>query len=132
MSKRAELRRNEKETTKKKTATYIYTEEQLEQKLEEMAGEKIREKVKEEVDKIRQEVTDEVETEVMSKLLILPMEVLKDHYWPKSYPQMLHKFIDYILEYYDKWEDGELDMEQMKEDLWKYAGIRLEHEKLED
>lgn len=128
MSKRAELRRNEKETTKKKTATYIYTEEQLEQKLEEMAGEKIRA----EVDKIRQEVTDEVETEVMSKLLILPMEVLKDHYWPKSYPKRLHGFIDYILEYYDKWEDGELDMEQMKQDLWDYAGIRLEAEKTED
>ena len=36
------------------------------------------------------------------------------------------EFTAYVLEYYQKWQDGELDMDEMKEDLWNYAGFRLE------
>ena len=35
-------------------------------------------------------------------------------------------FVDKVLEYYGRWEDGELDMDKLKEDLWEYGGIRLE------
>lgn len=49
-----------------------------------------------------------------------------DHYWQKSYEKKIPEFTAYVLEYYQKWQDGELDMDEMKEDLWKYAGFRLE------
>lgn len=28
--------------------------------------------------------------------------------------------------YYEKWQNDELDMDKLKEDLWVYGGVRLE------
>ena len=75
---------------------------------------------------MKKEIHEKVLNEVLSLLLVLPMEVLMDHFWPGSYKQKIPKFIDYVLEYYQKWSDGKLDMEDMKKDLWEYAGVRLE------
>lgn len=55
-----------------------------------------------------------------------------DHYWPKSYRERLPGFVDKVLEYHGRWEDGELDMDELKEDLWKYGGIRLEPAQIEE
>ena len=30
-----------------------------------------------------------------------------------------------FLEYYERWQNGELDMEKLKEDLWEYGGVKL-------
>lgn len=57
------------------------------------------------------------------------MEVLMDHYWQKSYAKRIPEFTDYVLDYYDRWLKGELDMDEMKKDLWEYAGVRLEESK---
>lgn len=65
----------------------------------------------------------------MTLLLTLPMEVLMDHYWQKSYAKRIPEFTDYVLDYYDRWLKGELDMDEMKKDLWEYAGVRLEESK---
>ena len=54
-----------------------------------------------------------------------------DHYWPKSYEKRLPGFVDKVIEYYEMWQDGKLDMDKMKEDLWQYGGVRLEPEKVE-
>lgn len=35
-------------------------------------------------------------------------------------------FMKKLLILYWRWEDGELDMDKLKEDLWEYGGIRLE------
>ena len=51
-----------------------------------------------------------------------------DHYWPKSYAKKIPEFTNYVLEYYERWQNGELDMDELKEDLWRYGGIRLEVE----
>lgn len=30
-----------------------------------------------------------------------------------------------VLEYYERWQNGELDMDKLKEDLWEYGGVKL-------
>ena len=62
----------------------------------------------------------------MALLFVLPMEVLMDFYWTKSYAKKIPEFTQHLLDYYAKWENGELDMDKMKEDLWEYGGVRLE------
>ena len=53
------------------------------------------------------------------------LEVLMDHYWTKSYAKRIPKFTELVLEYYERWQNGELDMEKLKEDLWEYGGVKL-------
>ena len=65
----------------------------------------------------------------MVLLLTLPLEVLMDHYWQKSYAKRIPKFTEQVLEYYERWQNGELDMDKLKEDLWEYGGVRLEESK---
>lgn len=64
--------------------------------------------------------------QAMILLLTLPLEVLMDHYWPKSYAKRIPEFTEYVLEYYEKWQNDELDIDKLKEDLWVYGGVRLE------
>lgn len=115
---RAERRRNQRESAKAKTATYNLTKEQLDKA--------VREGVKERIAEVKQQATDDAINTAMVLLLTLPLEVLMDHYWQKSCKQRLPKFTELVLEYYRRWQDGELDMDKLKEDLWEHGGIRLE------
>lgn len=76
--------------------------------------------------KAKKEATDEAVNTAMILLLTLPMKVLMDHYWTKSYEKRLPGFINHVLEYYEKWQNGELDMDQMREELWEVGGVKLE------
>ena len=40
----------------------------------------------------------------MLLLLTLPLKVLMDHYWKKSYTKRMPEFINYVLEYYEQWQ----------------------------
>ena len=102
---RAERRRAQKLKQKEKTTTYNLTKAQL-----------IR---------VKQEATDDAVNTAMVLLLTLPLEVLMDHYWTKSYAKRIPKFTERVLEYYERWQNGELDMEKLKEDLWEYGGVKL-------
>lgn len=113
---RAENRRAKK--AKAKTATYNLTEEQIDLM--------VRERVEKIVEEAKQQATQEAVNTAMVLLLSLPLEVLMDHYWKKSYAKKIPEFTNYILEYYRMWQDGELDMETLKDDLWEYGGVRLE------
>ena len=62
----------------------------------------------------------------MILLLTLPMEVLMDHYWTKTYAKKIPEFTDHVLEYYRRWQDGEIKLEDLQKDLWEYGGVRLE------
>lgn len=115
---RAERRRAEREALKKKTKTYNLTQEQLEIK--------IREGVKSEVERIKLEATENAIDTAMYLLLALPLTVLKESYWQKSYAKRLPKFTEQVIEYYKKWQDGEIDIEELKKDLWEYGGVRIE------
>ena len=97
---RAERRRAQKCEQKAKTATYNLTRAQLDAL--------VREKISGELDRVKQEATNDAINQAMILLLTLPLEVLMDHYWPKSYAK------------------DELDMDKLKEDLWVYGGVRLE------
>ena len=87
---------------------------------------KVQEKIGVKIAETKKNVYEETVNTVLALVLTLPLEVLMDHYWPKSYRERLPGFVDKVLEYYGRWEDGELDMDKLKEDLWEYGGIRLE------
>lgn len=120
---RAELRRAEREKRKSETVTYNLTRAQLDAFVQEQIGYRIKE--------AKEEATSEAINQAIALLLTLPLEVLMDHYWPKSYAKRLPGFVDKVIEYYEMWQDGKLDMDKMKEDLWRYGGVRLEPEKVE-
>jgi hypothetical protein len=120
---RAEFRRAKKEETKAKTATYNLTEAQLNAIVQAKIGEKLKE--------AKEEATEEAINTALVLLLTLPLEVLMDYYWPKSYAKRIPEFTEHVIEYYEKWANGELDIDTLKEDLWKYAGVRLEAEQEE-
>ena len=116
---RAEKRRLEKiEGKRDKTPTYQFTKEQIDAMIQEETEKRL--------SSIKQEVTDEAISTAMVLLFTLPMEVLMDHFWTKSYGQKIPKFTELLLDYYNAWENGELDMDEMKEHLWTYGGVRLE------
>ena len=120
---RAELRRAEREKRKSETVTYNLTRAQLDAFVQEQIGHRIKE--------AKEDATSEAINQAIALLLTLPLEVLMDHYWPKSYAKRLPGFVDQVIEYYEMWQDGKLDMDKMKEDLWRYGGVRLEPEKVE-
>lgn len=115
---RAEIRRKRRNEQKAKTATYNLTKAQLDAM--------VQEKISDELDRIKREAADEAVNTAMVLLLTLPLEVLMDHYWKKSYVKRIPEFTEYVIEYYEKWQNGELDMDKLKEDLWEYGGVRLE------
>lgn len=106
---RAERRRLEKQKGKQ-VKTYNLTRSQLHNA--------VRQVTEEDLKRIKQEA--------MTLLLVLPMEVLMDHYWKKTYAKKIPEFTELVLQYYERWQNGELDMDEMKKDLWEYGGVRLE------
>lgn len=115
---RAEIRRAMKNEKKAKTATYNLAKSQLDAM--------VREKIEAELDRVRREAMDHAVNTAMVLLLTLPLEVLMDHYWKKSYAKRIPEFTNYVLEYYEMWQNDELDMDKLKEDLWEYGHVRLE------
>ena len=114
---RAERRCTQKLEQKEKTTTYNLTKAQLDAM--------VRKKIGDELTRVKQEATDDAVNTAMVLLLTLPLEVLMDHYWTKSYAKRIPKFTERVLEYYERWQNGELDMEKLKEDLWEYGGVKL-------
>lgn len=59
-------------------------------------------------------------------MLAIPCEVLiSDGYWPKTAKKRLPKFIDDCLELYDSYTAGVLTLAELREDLWKFGGVKL-------
>ena len=79
-----------------------------------------------EIRKLKEEAAADAVNTAMTLMLVLPMEVLMDHYWKKTYAKKIPEFTQHVLDMYSKWIDGELDMEKLKEDLWEYGGVRFE------
>lgn len=78
------------------------------------------------ISNIKEEITADAVNTAMLLMLVLPMKVLMEDYWPKTYAKRIPEFTDKLLKKYNMWIDGKLDMEQMKKDLWEYGGVRLE------
>lgn len=113
---RAERRRAEREANKK--PVYNFTREQAENA--------IKRGIEKELQRVKKEAVDDAVNTAMVLMLTLPLTVLMEHYWQKSYNQRLPKFIDLLLDYYERWQLGELDIEELKYNLWEYGGVRLE------
>ena len=114
---RAERRRTQKNREKVRTATYNLTKEQLDIL--------VQEQIKNEISKARLEGKQEALDNAFILMLALPMKVLQDFYWKKAYKKKLPEFIDHVIEYYEKWLNGEMDIDILTEELWKYGGVRL-------
>ena len=112
---RAERRRAEKSTGKK--ATYNLTEEQLELMFQQ--------RMDKEFQRVKREATDTAINDVLTILFTLPMDVLMEDFWPKSYDKKIPKFTKKLLDKYATWQNGDIDMEELKEKLWELAGVRL-------
>ena len=98
MMGRAERRRTQKLEQKAKIATYNLTKEQL--------NIAVREQVGKELERIKQEATDDAVNTAMVLLLTLPLEVLMDHYWTKTYAKRIPRFGSGILRTLAKWRVG--------------------------
>lgn len=118
--RRAERRRIQKNEQREQTATYNLTKAQLDII--------VREKIAGELARAKQETMNEAVNTALILLLALPLEVLKDHYWKKSYVKRLPVFTNYILEYYEKWQNEELDTDELRECLQKYGKVQLAKE----
>lgn len=119
--RRRELKKNEK---LKKPPVYNYTPESLRGQLKWEANQEFQEKVK----KIKAEVYDDAVNAAMMLLLTLPCQVLMEHFWQKSSSKNIPKFLDLVLDYYGRWQNGELDMGKLKKDLWEIGGIRMQED----
>ena len=111
-------RYTERKNQKYKTATYNLTKSQLDNL--------VKDSVKSELENAYQEGINEGANQAMILLLALPLEVLMDFYWKKSYAKRIPEFTQHVLDYYAAWQNGELDMDKLKEDLREYGGVRLE------
>lgn len=122
---RAERRRQKKHDEKvSKPPLYTYTPESLRGQLKWEANQEFQEKVR----KIKEEATSDAINTAMTLLLTLPCTVLMEHFWQKSASKNIPKFLDMVLSYYERWQNGELNMGKLKQDLWEIGGIRLEEE----
>ena len=115
---RAERRRIKREAVKEVTKTYNLTEYQLK--------EVIREGVAKELDFIKARTKQDAVNEALVLLFALPLKVLMEHYWKKSYVKKLPEFTEKLLDLYEQWQLGKLEMEDLQRDLWEYGGIKLE------
>lgn len=115
-------RRRLKKKEEKAPAKYVFTKETLDAYVKQAVEREYQEKINEAKAAAMEAATDYA----IMLLFALPLEVLKNHYWKKSYKKRLPKFMDYLLDYYNKWQADELSMEQIKADLWEYGGIKLD------
>ena len=122
---RAEIRRLEREKIKEKTRTYNLTKAQLDA----LVRERVLSELNDIKAKIKKEATEDAVNTAMVLMLTLPLKVLMDDYWSGEQLEQIPEFTDKVIEYYEKWQNGELDIDKLREDLWNYAGVRLEGEK---
>ena len=121
---RAEIRRFEREKIKEKTRTYNLTKAQLDA----LVRERVLSELNDIKAKIKKEATEDAVNTAMVLMLTLPLKVLMDDYWSGEQLEQIPEFTDKVIEYYEKWQNGELDIDKLREDLWNYAGVRLEGE----
>lgn len=114
---RAEKRREKRERFKRSNATFNLTKEQLDISIENA--------IKDRLEEIKSESVDTA----MMLALTLPLQVLIDYYWTDLDERVrfeeLSMFADRLVDYYEKWQNGELDIQKLTDDLWTYGGIKI-------
>lgn len=98
-----------KKTTKPEESTFTMTKAQFDEVVEA--------RVKVETERIARRVSE--------LILALPAEVLRKHFWKKSYKNKLPEFTDLMCDYYQKWSNGEIDLDRLVEELEDDAKITI-------
>ena len=114
---RAEDRRRKRNKMKRNTATYNLTKEQLDISIENA--------IKDHLEEIKSSSVDTA----MMLTLTLPLQVLIEYYWTGldeyELKEELSIFADRLVDYYEKFNSGELDIQKLTDDLWRYGGIKI-------
>lgn len=114
---RAEDRRRKRNKTKRNTATFNLTKDQLDISIENA--------IKDRLEEIKNSSVDTA----MMLTLTLPLQVLIEYYWSGldeyELKEELSIFADRLVDYYEKWQNGELDIQKLTDDLWRYGGIKI-------
>ena len=114
---RAELRRNQKKNKKDNHATFNFTQAQMDAAIMKALTPKL--------EAIQKKAEENALETAMSLTLMIPLKILMDHYWTELNDERLGDFADYLIEYYEKWLNNELDTDKMQEDLWTYGGVKI-------
>lgn len=114
---RQQRRAEERKKQKHRTATYNLTKSQLD--------ESVKVSIDTELKQAYQNGLNDGTKQAFELLLTIPLEVLKDFYWKKTYMRKAEGFIDRVFEYYDKWQGGEISMRKMREDLKNISGLEI-------
>lgn len=114
---RAEQRRAAREKKKAETATYNLTAAQLDQM--------VRDLYFKEIAKVKEQAAAEAVDMAMLLMVNLPMKVLKDYYWKKTYDKKLPEFNDLVMDYFEKWQNDEIDIYELQAEMQKYNSIKL-------
>ena len=114
---RAELRRQQKNEKKAKQTTFNFTPDQMDIAIEKALAPKL--------EAIQKGAEENALETAMALTLTIPLKVLMDHYFTDLNDERLGDFADHLIEYYEKWMNDELDMDQMRDDLWKYGGVKI-------
>lgn len=77
------------------------------------------------IERARKEAYEKAIDDAVILMLTLPLEVLMNNYWAKSHEKRIPKFVDEVLEYYEAWRNGELDIDILVKDLEEYGGVKL-------
>lgn len=73
-------------------------------------------------DQIKQMQIDSA-ADILSVLFTLPCAILMEC---KASPDYIEAFADRLGEMYTDWTNDELDLNELKEEIWNYAGLRFE------
>ena len=115
---RAGKRRAEKEKRKRETSTYNLTKAQIDREIEKSIGKKLEE--------IKMESTDAA----MVLTLTIPIKVLVEYYWKDLSREELKEetsiFAERMVDYYESWQNGDIDILKLKNELWDLTGIKIE------
>lgn len=115
---RAGKRRAEKEKRKRETSTYNLTKAQIDREIEKSIGKKLEE--------MKMESTDAA----MILTLTIPIKVLVEYYWKDLSREELKEetsiFAERMVDYYESWQNGEIDILKLKNELWDLTGIKIE------
>ena len=114
---RAEFRRNQKKNKKDNQATFNFTQAQMDAAIMKALTPKL--------EAIQKKAEENALETAMALTLTIPLKILMDHYFTDLNDERLGDFADYLIEYYEKWMNDELDMDQMRTDLWKYGGVKI-------
>ena len=114
---RAEQRRQQKNEKKAKQTTYNFTPDQMDRAIEKALTPKL--------EAIQKRAEENALETAMALTLTIPLKVLMDHYFTDLNDERLGEFADHLVGYYEKWLNDELDMDQMKDDLWRYGGVKI-------